>query len=150
MFRGAQKISVDTKGRMAIPGKYRDELSTFSGSNLIITAHPRKCLLLYPKSVFEPIEAKIMALSSFDSRTSDLQILLVGNADDVELDTVSRVLIPPTLREFAKLGSEVMFAGQGTHFQIWNIEAWDKKIERATVENDQPIEMPAELVGFSL
>ena len=74
--------------------------------------------------------------------------LLVGYAEDIELDSSGRLLVSPTLREFAGLGKEVMLVGQGSHFEMWNMEAWRKQLE--SVMGGDGIEMPAELEGFSL
>ena len=90
----------------------------------------------------------MMALSSFDKQSSGLQRLLVGYAEDIELDSSGRLLVSPTLREFAELEKEVMLVGQGSHFEMWNMEAWRKQLDG--VMGGDGIEMPAELEGFSL
>jgi MraZ protein len=89
-----------------------------------------------------------MSLSSFDKQSSGLQRLLVGYAEDIELDGAGRLLVSPTLREFAKLEKEVMLVGQGSHFEMWHMETWRKQLEQLT--GGEGIEMPAELEGFSL
>ena len=144
MFRGTTNLSMDVKGRLAVPAKHREALQT----KVVITAHPHGCLLLYPQPAWEPIEAKMMALSSFDKQSSGLQRLLVGYAEDIELDSAGRLLVSPTLREFAGLEKEVMLVGQGSHFEMWNLEAWRKQLGSLMAGGD--IEMPAELEGFSL
>ncbi|HSI24730.1 MAG TPA: division/cell wall cluster transcriptional repressor MraZ [Methylotenera sp.] len=144
MFRGTTNLSMDVKGRLAVPAKHREALQT----KVVLTAHPHGCLLLYPQPAWEPIEAKMMALSSFDKQSSGLQRLLVGYAEDIELDSAGRLLVSPTLREFAGLEKEVMLVGQGSHFEMWNLEAWRKQLGSLMAGGD--IEMPAELEGFSL
>lgn len=148
MFRGATSLNLDVKGRLAMPTKHRDALHTQSSGSLVITAHPHGCLLLYPQPAWEPIQAKLMSLSSFDKRASGLQRLLVGNADDIEMDAAGRILIPPSLREFAQLEKEAKLVGQGSHFELWNMEAWRKQ-QQELIAGDG-LEMPAELEGFSL
>ena len=148
MFRGTSNLSMDDKGRLAVPAKHRDALLASSAGNLILTAHPHGCLLLYPQPAWEPIEAKLMSLSSFDKQSSALQRLLVGHVHEMTLDSAGRLLIAPTLREFASLEKEVMLVGQGSHFEMWNMAAWRKQLEN--VMNGDGIEMPAELAGFSL
>ena len=103
MFRGASSLNLDAKGRLAIPAKHRDALHTQSAGHLVLTAHPHGCLLLYPQVAWEPIQAKMMSLSSFDKRSSALQRLLVGYAEDIEMDAAGRLLVSPVLREFAGL-----------------------------------------------
>lgn len=148
MFRGTSNLSMDDKGRLAVPAKHRDALMASSAGNLILTAHPHGCLLLYPQPAWEPIEAKLMALSSFDKKSSALQRLLVGHVNEMTLDNAGRLLIAPTLREFANLEKEVMLVGQGSHFEMWNMQAWRKQLEE--LMSGDGIEMPAELEGFSL
>ena len=84
MFRGATSLNLDAKGRLAIPAKHRDALQNQGAGHLVLTAHPHRCLLLYPQPAWEPIQAKMMALSSFDKQSSALQRLLVGFAEDIE------------------------------------------------------------------
>jgi MraZ protein len=114
----------------------------------VLTAHPHRCLLLYPQPAWEPIQAKMMALSSFDKQSSALQRLLVGFAEDIALDGAGRMLISPVLREFASLDKEVMLVGQGSHFELWSKDAW--RAQLAQVMQDENFAMPSELEGFSL
>jgi MraZ protein len=148
MFRGATNLSMDAKGRLSVPAKHRDALLTQSSGNVVLTAHPHGCLLLYPQPAWEPIQAKMMALSSFDKQSSSLQRLLVGFAEDITVDAAGRLLISPTLRDFAGLEKDVMLVGQGSHFEMWNLSAWRKQLDN--VMSGDGIEMPAELEGFSL
>jgi MraZ protein len=148
MFRGTNNLSMDAKGRLAVPAKHRDALLEQAGGSLILTAHPHGCLLLYPQPAWEPIEAKIMSLSSFDKQSSSLQRLLVGYVEEFTLDSAGRMLVSPSLREFAKLEKEVMLVGQGSHFEMWNLSAWHQQL--GSIMNQEAIQMPAELEGFSL
>ncbi|OIR06684.1 protein MraZ [mine drainage metagenome] len=116
--------------------------------NLVLTAHPHRCLLLYPQPAWEPIQAKISALSSFDKQSSGLQRLLVGFAEDVALDSAGRLLVSPELRDFAVLSKEVMLVGQGSHFELWSKDAWRAQLD--LVMQADSFEMPKELEGFSL
>lgn len=148
MFRGATSLNLDAKGRLAIPAKHRDALQTQGAGHLVLTAHPHRCLLLYPQPAWEPIQAKMMALSSFDKQSSALQRLLVGFAEDITLDSAGRLLVSPTLREFSGLERQAMLVGQGSHFELWNMEAWREQLERV-MSGDEML-LPAELEGFSL
>ena len=148
MFRGATNLSMDAKGRLAVPAKHRDALLTQSAGNVVLTAHPHGCLLMYPQPAWEPIQAKMMALSSFDKHSASLQRLLVGYAEDITIDAVGRMLVSPALREFADLEKEVMLVGQGGHFEMWNMTTWRKQLEN--LMSGDGIEMPVELEGFSL
>ncbi|MEQ1600361.1 MAG: division/cell wall cluster transcriptional repressor MraZ [Methylophilaceae bacterium] len=148
MFRGATSLSLDAKGRLAMPSKHRDALQLQCAGNLVLTAHPHGCLLLYPQPVWEPIQAKIMALSSFDKQSSKLQRLLVGNAEDVVLDSAGRLLVSASLRELAQLDKQAKLVGQGEHFELWNMDTWRAHMESAM--SDDGMSLPAELEGFSL
>jgi MraZ protein len=148
MFSGATNLSLDVKGRLAVPAKHRDALLTQSAGNVVLTAHPHGCLLLYPRPAWEPIEAKLTGLSSFNPQTSAIKRMIVGQADHLELDATGRLLVNPVLRKFAKLDKEVMFVGQGSHFELWDIEAWDAQL--AILMGEGNLELPAELEGFSL
>lgn len=148
MFRGATSLNLDAKGRLTIPSKHRNALQEQCAGHLVLTAHPHRCLLLYPQSAWEPIQSKVMTLSSFDRRSSALQRLLVGYAEDLELDSAGRLLVSPALREFAGLERQAMLVGQGSHFELWNMEAWRAQLESVMVADEMLL--PAELEGFSL
>src|SRR5262245_2099370 len=111
MFRGATSLNLDAKGRLGVPSKHRDALLAQCAGHLVLTAHPHRCLLLYPQPAWEPIQSKIMALSSFDPQSSKMQRLLVGYAEDVELDGAGRMLVSSVLREFAGIEKQVMLVG---------------------------------------
>lgn len=148
MFRGVTQLSLDAKGRLAIPARYRGELTSSCAGHLIVTVDPSRCLLIYPQLAWEPIEQKLNNLSSFDSKTRNLQRLLVGNACDVEMDAVGRILLPPPLRIFASLSKDVVLVGQGSKFELWDEGQWNVQIEEALTFKDG--DMPPELDGFSL
>ena len=148
MFRGATSLNLDEKGRMAIPSRHRDALRAQCDGHLVLTAHPHRCLLLYPQPAWDPIQARMMSLSSFDRQSSALQRLLVGYAEDLELDNSGRLLVSPALREFANLEKQAMLVGQGSHFELWNLDAWRTQLEQITTGDDMVL--PAELEGFSL
>ncbi len=147
MFRGATSLNMDVKGRLAVPAKHRDALLTQSAGSLVLTAHPHRCLLLYTPLVWEPIQAKIMALPSFDKQSSGLQRLVVGFAEDVEMDSAGRLLVSPELREFAGLEKQIMLVGQGNRFELWNMEAWRAQLENVMSGSES---LPAGLEDFSL
>lgn len=148
MFRGVTQLNLDANGRLAIPVKYRGELMSSCEGRLIVTADPSKCLLIYPLPAWEPIEQKLNSLTSFEPRIRSLQRLLVGSASDVEMDTAGRILVSPSLRQFASLSKEVVLVGQGMKLELWDEKQWNMQIESALVFNNG--DMPPELEGFSL
>ena len=130
MFRGISAINLDTKGRMALPTRYRPRLEEDSRRQCVVTIDTEeRCLLLYPYADWEFIERKIESLSSFNQDTRRIQRLLMGHATEVELDSQGRVLLPPLLREYADLDKKVVLVGQGKKFEIWSQLAWDAKRE---------------------
>jgi MraZ protein len=148
MFRGATSLNLDAKGRLAVPSRHRDALFAESAGRVVLTAHPHRCLLLYPQPAWEPIQAKIMSLSSFDRQSSAMQRLLVGYAEDIDLDSAGRMLISPALREFAGLDKQAMLVGQGSHFEVWSMDGWKAQLDKLMVGDG--VELPTELEGFSL
>ena len=115
---------------------------------VVITADSDKCLLMYPLPDWEPIQQKLMGLSSFNPRIRDLQRRLIGYAEDVEMDAAGRVLVSSALREFASLEKNVVLVGQGNKFELWDKEQWEQVLERASGFGDG--DLPPELEGFSL
>jgi len=148
MFQGASTINLDAKGRLAVPTRHRDALQNQGAGKLVLTAHPDSCLLLYPYAAWEPIRAKVMGFPSIDRQASLWKRLLVGFAEEVELDAAGRVLISPELRSFAALEKRVMMVGQGSHFEIWNLEAWNKQLEQITAQDINAL--PPGMENFSL
>ena len=129
MFQGAAALSLDAKGRLAIPARHRDALAELAGNELILTAHPHRCLLIYPAPAWGPIRDKVLAGSSLDQRSALLKRLLVGFARDEQMDSAGRVLIAPELRGFAQLEKQVHLVGQGDHFELWSDAGWQKQQE---------------------
>ena len=113
----------------------------------MLTAHPHRCILLYPAPAWEPIRARIMSFSSFDAQTSLWKRLLVGFAEEVELDASGRLLISPELRKFASFEKQVMMVGQGSHFEIWSQEAWEKQLDELSTSSDR---LPPGMENFAL
>ncbi|WP_322980467.1 division/cell wall cluster transcriptional repressor MraZ [Pseudomonas sp. C11] len=130
MFRGANAISLDAKGRLAMPSRYRDELVSRCSGQLIVTIDAvDPCLCVYPLPEWELIENKLRELASFREENRRLQRLLIGNAVDLELDASGRFLVPPRLREYAKLDKRAMLVGQLNKFQLWDEDAWNAVAE---------------------
>ena len=130
MFRGLNKISFDTKGRISIPTKYREELLKISKKKLICTIDLDYCLLLYPLPSWLKIEQQIMKLPTLNTTSRKLQRLLVGHATDIEMDKSGRLLIPYELREFSMIKKEAMLIGQGNRFELWDYLRWTKLREK--------------------
>ena len=151
VFRGVNQLALDSKGRLAIPAKHRAALvgTTENGARtLIVTADPSHCLLVYPLATWEPIQARLMGLSSFNAEIRGLQRLLVGHADEVDMDGAGRILVPPALRQYAELEHRVVLVGQGNKFELWDETQWLQRTEQAVLLPSDGL--PPELDGFSL
>ena len=129
MFQGAAALSLDAKGRLAIPARHREALAAAADGKLVLTAHPHRCLLLYPESAWLPIRDKVLAASSFNPQSAAIKRLLVGNAREETMDATGRLLVAPELRQFAQLEKQVWLVGQGSHFEIWSDVGWQKQQE---------------------
>ena len=148
MFQGATQVNLDAKGRMAIPTRARDPLTLGGSVKLVLTAHPDGCLLLYPYPAWEPIRQKVMAFPSLDRQASLWKRLLVGFAEEVEPDAAGRLLLSPELRDFAHISRAVMFVGQGSHFEIWDLESWNQQLEALRTGGNPSL--PPGMENFSL
>lgn len=120
MFQGSSALTLDAKGRISIPTRYRDALAEEAGGSLTLTRHPDGCLLVYPRPEWEKKREQIAA---FPMGARALQRLMLGNAQDVEIDGSGRVLIAPELRTAAGMTRDVMLLGMGAHFELWDAAA---------------------------
>ena len=151
MFRGVNALALDSKGRMAIPTRYREQLTRLCSGQMVLTVDRDHCLLLYPQPEWEEIERKIMKLSSFNKQTRKLQRLLVGHATECELDGNGRILLAPPLREFAGLNKDVVLIGQGNKFEIWDEVAWNaRRAEWLEGDGKDDDKLPPDLESLSL
>jgi len=148
VFRGVAQLNLDSKGRLAVPARFRDALTARCSGHLVVTADSDRCLLIYPLPDWEPIEQKLMALSSFNAQIRELQRRLVGYAEEVVMDATGRILVPPALRNYALLEKAAVLVGQGHKFELWNKDGWDARMEKGG--DFGPGGLPPELEGFSL
>jgi MraZ protein len=150
MFRGANKLTLDVKGRMVMPTRYRERLQELCGGKLVVTVDKDQCLLIYPLPDWEEIERKLMRLPTLNPQARRLQRLMVGHATDLELDGHGRVLLPPKLREFGLLTRDAMLIGQGARFELWDEARWNERRDEWLASDDTTTDLPAELETLSL
>lgn len=148
MFRGINSITVDVKGRIAIPMRYREALS----AEVVLTIDTEeRCLLLYKAKTWQEIENKLQLLPSFDAAARRVQRLLIGYATDLEMDTQGRILLPQLLREYAHIDKQAMLIGQGNKFEIWNQSDWQERCENWLAAEKSPLQsLPDEMKNFYL
>ncbi len=126
MFRGATKVTLDAKGRLAIPTRYRERIQARCEGQLVTTVDRDYCLLIYPFPEWEEIERKLMRLPTLDQKARRLQRLMVGHATEVEMDGHGRILLSRELREFAGLDRQAVLIGQGNRFELWDENRWNE------------------------
>lgn len=145
MFHGRANLNLDNKGRLAVPAKYRDALAAECAGQLVVTADSAKCLLIYPKSEWNAIEQDLMRRSNANPVVKKLQRMLVGNAQEVEVDSAGRILIAPELRLHVGLDKNVTLVGLGRKFELWDEAKWNGEMNEPLALED----LGAELEGFS-
>jgi len=151
IFRGINNLALDTKGRMAMPARYRERLMETCGGRLVVTVDRDGCLLVYPLHEWEVIESQLVNLPSMNKQSRLLQRLLIGYATEMELDSQGRILMPTVLREYAKLDKKIVLIGQGKKFEIWDEQSWNENQSIwLTDMNDDESEMPSSLENLSL
>ena len=149
MFRGATKVTLDAKGRLAIPTRYRERIIARCDGQLVATVDKDYCLLIYPFPDWEEIERKLMRLPSLNKKARRLQRLMGGHGTEVDLDGHGRILLSRELREFAGLEQQAMLIGQGNKFELWDEERWNRKRDE-WLGDDDDTDLPAELESLSL
>ncbi|BFU60101.1 MULTISPECIES: division/cell wall cluster transcriptional repressor MraZ [Rodentibacter] len=130
MFRGAAAVNLDSKGRVAIPTRYRAEIIEKNQGQMVCTVDIRQpCLLLYPLDEWEKVEEKLLSLSNFDPNQRRLQRVMLGYATECEMDAQGRILLSGPLRQHAKLEKGLMLVGQLNKFEIWSDTEWSAQID---------------------
>lgn len=151
MFRGLATLNLDSKGRMAIPTRYRESLERHCSGQMVVTVDRDHCLLLYTLPDWEEIERKLVRLPSFNKQARRMQRLLIGHATECEMDGNGRILLPPPLREFAELNKTVVLIGQGNKFEVWAEDAWNARRAEWLGEGvGEDSDLPDELGSLSL
>ena len=149
VFRGATKVTLDAKGRMAVPTRYRERLAARCDGNLIVTVDKDHCLLIFPLPDWEEVERKLVRLPSLNKAVRRVLRIMVGYATEVEMDASGRILVSRELREFASLDKNVMLIGQGNKFELWDEATWNEKRDAWLDDDDDDGELPEGLQTIS-
>ena len=143
MFRGTYELSLDAKGRLAVPSRFRDDLRKLSGGSMVLTTSVGRdrFLLLYTLDEWEKLEARLSGLSDFNPAERAVKNVLLRNAEDLTLDGNGRFVIPQRHRGFAALEKEVSLVGSGSHFEIWSsaVLASKEEEERKLLDGPQVV-----------
>jgi MraZ protein len=137
MFQGETAITIDDKGRLAIPTASR-ELVARAGNRLVITYNPYEsgCLWLYPEAEWETVRDQVNALPNAKRVHRNLQLKLVGAATPVELDSNGRVLVPASHRNAAGIDKKAVLLGMGSKFELWSEQAHLAQIRQSITDAD--------------
>jgi MraZ protein len=137
MWQGQYEHAIDAKGRTSVPARFRDSLRSPEGDNgaFVITQALDACLVAYPLDEWRAFEEKLSKLPRFDASVVKLRRLYVSAAVEVQADSQGRVLVPPTLRAYAALEKDVIWAGMGRYAELWAKERWTRAIE--TTEDER-------------
>jgi transcriptional regulator MraZ len=126
MFLGQFQHSLDEKGRLMIPARYRELLA----AGAFITQGFDKCLMVMTENYFKQVYDRINAMNLADPTARLLRRLILSNAYPVEVDKVGRILVPQNLRQVVALESEAIVAGQGEYFEVWTPAAWNEQMNQ--------------------
>lgn len=147
MFLGSFAISMDDKGRVAVPARVRELLAEMCQGRIVVTAHTEeRCLLIYPESKWQELLPQVEALPNINRKARMMQRLLLGYATPLEVEGNGRILLPPTLREYAGLDKKLMLIGQGKKLELWSEQRWFEWLDAAGADED----VPSEVLALSL
>lgn len=137
MFRGFHTVSVDAKGRLALPTRFREQLRSKGCETVVLTVNPwDRCLWFYPLAEWDVVDAKLLALPDGDLASRRAKQVIRGYATDCECDAQGRILISNELRSFAGLQSRASLLGQGNKLELWDAAEWTRHRDQWLQEID--------------
>jgi len=142
-FKGGPVLTLDGKGRITVPARYRDVLMAAVNGQMMVSKTHVRCLTLFPRPVWDQFEAKLNAMAA---KGADLRRLYIGSATEAQIDGASRVLLPPELRAWAGLERDVVFMGMGNRFELWDKTTYDAH-EAKVLEQDMGDQLADLFIG---
>jgi MraZ protein len=142
MFLGRFSHNLDSKGRVAVPARFRDSLA----DGLVLTRGIDRCLTVYPMSVWRPLAERVSALPLSDPNARHFRRMVFAEAVDLELDSQGRILVPPELRRYAGLEREAMVVGVNTSIEIWSPAQWQAVNEVMERDSEEIAQALADLI----
>src|SRR5579863_1612625 len=136
MFSGRFEHTIDAKGRTSVPARYRDVLEATGERRIVLTSALDPCLVAYTSAEWTAFEERLGKLSQFDRAVQKLRRIYVSGAVECEIDDVGRILVPPTLREHARLRKDVLWAGAGRYAELWDKQEWQRTFETTDAEKE--------------
>jgi MraZ protein len=134
MFRGRYEHTIDAKGRTSLPARYREVLTSAGERRIILTSSLDPCLVAYSVPEWTSFEERLAKLPQFDRAVQKLKRIYVSGAVECDVDDSGRILVPPTLRDYAGLKKEVLWAGSGKYAELWDLEIWRRHFETTEEE----------------
>lgn len=141
-FRGNTAVNLDAKNRLAIPTKYRQGLLDACSGEIILSPHPRGCLLLVPAPEWDAFEEDIMSRPASSENATIFKEWLVGGAEDLVMDSTGRVVVSSELRKLAGLEKELMLVGQRTHFNVWDRARFEARASKILPQDGSAFTAP--------
>lgn len=135
MWQGQYEHAIDAKGRTSVPARFRDAIAGPHEGAFVVTSGLDPCLVAYPIEEWRAFEEKLSKLPRFDPHVVKLRRIYVSAAVEASIDSQGRVLIPPTLRAYASLEKDVVWAGMGRYAELWSKERWMRATE--TTEDER-------------
>ncbi len=140
MFLGEYLHTLDDKGRLTIPAKFRGDLAT----GLVVTKGIDRCLVIYSMDAWRALKERVAGLPMTDRNARDFRRLLFASAADTVPDAQGRVIVPQPLRDYAGLNGEVVVAGCDAYIELWNPDAW-RDVQKRVEEDGDNVERWAQL-----
>ena len=148
MFRGISSTSIDVKGRLGLPQRFREIfLGTSSGKIVVTVDTLDRCLLIYPLNEWDIVQRRLESLSNVHQGTRMVQRLLIGHATDLEMDKSGRILLPGVLRKYALLKSKAVLIGQGNKLEAWSDNIWEDQMESWQNQENKTVRENIEMIG---
>jgi MraZ protein len=141
MFQGPSALSLDAKGRLAVPTRHREVLSATAAGQLTITRHPDGCLMIFPRPEWEKFRERI---AQVPMTAQWFKRVFLGNAMDVDMDATGRILIAPELRAATGISKDTLMLGMGSYFELWDKATYEAKEAKALEQ-----EVPEQFKDFS-
>jgi MraZ protein len=133
VFRSRYEHTIDAKGRLSVPARFREVLTERYDDRLVLTNYDR-CLVAYPYPEWQVIEEKLASLSMASPEVTAFTRFFISGATECEIDKLGRILVPQVLRDYARLEKEVVIAGQLKKFEIWSKPLWEEEISSSRAQ----------------
>jgi len=145
-FRGQHDQSIDPKGRISLPVKFREVLSARCDTNLVIVKHPDGCLMAYPFEEWAEKENELKQMPTGSTEMRRLKRFYINSAEECSMDRQGRILIPPSLKQHAALEKNIVLGGSIDHFEIWNSDRYYE--QQGAIEDSEELRAIYDRLGF--